>query len=315
MASPDHPCYPGVFEATDTAMFIPMALYPTPPGQNCSLTPGAEPQYQQWLGWDDHAVEPKYAENDSVDFVNPPHLEGGAQHLESSYFEMGVEQATATWASQANNWPPFQCQIFQQPPVNTYSGEAWPSPDAQSQTEPHSRAKKSTKPTEATNNTRSRPTWSAAQQSHKRAKIGAVGKPSPSSSNSYRGKVTMTDDDTKYEGEGDEVGEQGESWRPGMKKYRVKNRAAAKRCREKTKLYEEDLAVKEQEVTQERMYLDAYVAALKEEVLALKNQILQHGDCNCELIQGYIARTARASADKPDGLIPRRQLDERFHTR
>ncbi|KAK1731575.1 uncharacterized protein BDZ83DRAFT_746507 [Colletotrichum acutatum] len=78
----------------------------------------------------------------------------------------------------------------------------------------------------------------------------------------------------------------------GKKTYRVKNRAAAKRCREKTKQHELDLAAQEQRVTQERMYLDACVAALKNEVLVLRSQILEHGDCDCEMIRGYIARTA-----------------------
>ncbi|KAJ0349273.1 hypothetical protein COL154_013620 [Colletotrichum chrysophilum] len=109
----------------------------------------------------------------------------------------------------------------------------------------------------------------------------------------------------EYQGEVDEAGEQSESWPPGSsKKYRVKNRAAAKRCREKTKQYEEDLAVQEKEITQERMYLDACVTALKNEVLTLKNQILQHSDCGCELIEGYIARAAggiSAAAAAPPG--------------
>ncbi|KAJ0365756.1 hypothetical protein COL26b_011939 [Colletotrichum chrysophilum] len=83
------------------------------------------------------------------------------------------------------------------------------------------------------------------------------------------------------------------------KNYRVKNRAAAKRCREKTKQYELDLAAKEQEVTQERIYLDAYVTALRNEVLSLKDQILQHGDCDCDVIQGYIATAAGGPEKRP----------------
>ncbi|KAK1656083.1 hypothetical protein BDP81DRAFT_306734 [Colletotrichum phormii] len=78
----------------------------------------------------------------------------------------------------------------------------------------------------------------------------------------------------------------------GKKTYRVKNRAAAKRCREKTKRHELDLAAQEKRVTQERMYLDACVAALKNKVLVLRSQILEYGDCDCEIIRGYIARTA-----------------------
>ncbi|KAH0420197.1 transcription factor atf21 [Colletotrichum camelliae] len=279
-----------------TTMFIPMPFYSTPPGQSGLLSPGEESQCQPWLGLDDHMVEPMYAENEPVDFVHPSQLGTEAQNLESSHLGMGAEYTTATWATQANNWHPFQYEAFQQPLVSlvhTYKGEAWPAPNAHSQPEPYSRAKKPTKPTKTTTNSKSRTPSSAAEQSHKRAKIGAGGKPSPSSSNSYHDKVTMIDDDSKDEGEAEELGEQSESWRPGLKKsYRVKNRAAAKRCREKTKQYEEDLAVKEREMTQERMYLDACVTALKNEVLALKNEILQHGNCDCELIQRYLSKAA-----------------------
>ncbi|KAF3797279.1 hypothetical protein GCG54_00009250 [Colletotrichum gloeosporioides] len=294
MASSDHPCPPDMLY--NTAMFIPMPLYPTPPGQSGLLSPGEESQCQQWLGLDDHTVEPMYAENEFVDFVYPSQLGAEAQNLKSSHFGMGTEYTTATWATQANNWPPSQYENLQQPLVslvNTYKGEAWPAPNAHLQPEPQSRSKKSTNTTKTPTNWKSRTLSSAAGQSHKRAKIGIGGKPSPSSSNSYDDKATMVDDDSKDEGEAEELYEQSESWRPELKKkYRVKNRAAAKRCREKTKQYEENLAIKEQEVSQERMYLDSCVTALKNEVLALKNEILRHADCDCELIRGYIARAA-----------------------
>ncbi|CCF41452.1 hypothetical protein CH063_02595 [Colletotrichum higginsianum] len=76
------------------------------------------------------------------------------------------------------------------------------------------------------------------------------------------------------------------------KTHRVKSRAAAKRFREKTKQYETTLANREEQIIQKRIYLDAWVKALKNEVLALRIQILEHSSCDCEMIQGYIARTA-----------------------
>ncbi|KAF4827220.1 Basic leucine zipper (bZIP) transcription factor atfB [Colletotrichum siamense] len=216
MASSDYPCPPDMVDST--AMFIPMPLYPTYPGQSGLLSPAEESQCQQWLGLGDHTVEPMYAENEPVDFT-----------------------------------------------------------------------------TKTTTAPKSRTPSSAAKQGYKRAKIGAGGKPSPSSPISYDDKATAIDDGSMDEGEEDEVGEQSESWHPGSrKKYRAKNREAAKRCREKTKQYEEDLAVKSREIEQQRMYLDECVTALQSEVLALKNQILQHGDCDCELINRYIARAAGA---------------------
>jgi hypothetical protein len=91
---------------------------------------------------------------------------------------------------------------------------------------------------------------------------------------------------------------------PGTgKKYRVKNRAAAKRCRDKSRQFEIDLAAREKQVTEDHIFLEASAAALREEILTLKNQILQHGDCNCEVIQAYISNVAsqvsNASACRP----------------
>ncbi|KAI8253963.1 Transcription factor atf21 [Colletotrichum sp. SAR11_239] len=269
-----------------------MPSCPSPPDQNGWLFPAEESQFQQWLGLDDHMVEPMYAENGPVDFTSPSQLGAEAEDPESSHFGMSAEHTTAMWAAQADNWPPFQYENSQQPLVSlasTYKGESWHAPEAHSQPEPHSRAKKLTKTTKTTTNSKSRTPSSAAEQSYKRAKIGAGGKPSPPSSIPSDDKVTTIDDDSVDEGE------QSQSWRPGSRqKYRVKNREAAKRCRVKTKRYEEDLAVKSREIEQQRMYLDECVTVLRSEVLALKNEILQHSDCDCELIQRYIAKAAGA---------------------
>ncbi|OHF01693.1 hypothetical protein CORC01_02884 [Colletotrichum orchidophilum] len=88
--------------------------------------------------------------------------------------------------------------------------------------------------------------------------------------------------------------------------YRVKNRAAAKRCREKTKQYEIDLVAKETQVMQQRVYLVACIRALKNEVLSLRSQILDHGECSCEEIRRYIARTATiiSAGDLDDMILP-----------
>ncbi|KAK1975249.1 hypothetical protein LZ30DRAFT_693749 [Colletotrichum cereale] len=81
--------------------------------------------------------------------------------------------------------------------------------------------------------------------------------------------------------------------RPGEKKpYRINNRAAAKRCRDKMRQNELDLVAMDQQITEHRMYLEACVATLKDEVLGLKNEILQHSDCNCEAIKRYITLAA-----------------------
>ncbi|GKT53406.1 nitrogen assimilation transcription factor [Colletotrichum tofieldiae] len=124
---------------------------------------------------------------------------------------------------------------------------------------------------------------STAQHCAKRARVEAGSEPSPVTPIScVKGDNKGEDSDISRALRGPER----------KKTYRVKNQAAAKRCREKTKHYETDLVNKEKQVTQKRVYLEACVTALKNEVLALRNQILEHGSCDCETIQGYIARTA-----------------------
>ncbi|KAK2001195.1 basic region leucine zipper [Colletotrichum falcatum] len=124
-----------------------------------------------------------------------------------------------------------------------------------------------------------------------RAGTGGASESHPVSSVSYWGNGARADDGNKGEDSDASTAPAG----PSRKKpYRIKNRAAAKRCREKTKQYEIYLSNREKQVTEERMYLDACVTALKNEVLSLKNHILQHGSCDCDMIQGYISRTATA---------------------
>ncbi|KAF6818535.1 basic region leucine zipper [Colletotrichum musicola] len=90
----------------------------------------------------------------------------------------------------------------------------------------------------------------------------------------------------------DEAGSSSSSPPARKKPHPVRNRAAAKRCREKMKQYERDLVDRDREVAEERAYLDECVSALRCEVLSLKDQILQHGNCKCEAIQRYIVRKA-----------------------
>ncbi|KAK8033127.1 bZIP transcription factor [Apiospora marii] len=74
---------------------------------------------------------------------------------------------------------------------------------------------------------------------------------------------------------------------------REKNRLAASKCREKSKKYVDELRERERELAAQRASLSQHAASLREEVLWLKNEILRHGDCNCEFIQNYLATAAR----------------------
>ncbi|GKT50714.1 basic leucine zipper (bZIP) transcription factor atfB [Colletotrichum spaethianum] len=251
---------------------MPLSLYATPPEQTPFLSPTNEYHLcQQWPRWDYQISEPVFSPGNSAGSMSSMQWEAEQQsHPSFEATRSAADYPTASWASQPENWSPYHHQQQQhiQPPQATTT------------------KKKPTKPGRKPAEPRLLPT---AQHRSKKARVGAGSEPSPANSLSYDENGEGADEDDEGEDSDASLAPPG---RDRKKTYRVKNRAAAKRCREKTKQYEIDLANKEKQVTQERMYLDACVTALKNEVLTLKNQILQHGSCDCEMIQGYIARTA-----------------------
>ncbi|OLN97228.1 Cyclic AMP-responsive element-binding protein 5 [Colletotrichum chlorophyti] len=301
--------------------------YAIPPEQNAFLSPTQEYAcQQQWPGWDNihhHMTEPMYVQGHSTGFTGSAQweTEGHGRPAPDGSGPM-ADYTTATWAPQSDEWPSYQQQHFQQPKPGAFNspaqrptpacsppfmGPAWQSPLA-SQCQPNSGPQSATTTPNKTMNNVKRTSndrrSSVAQQPPRKTRIGPRAEPSPAGSTSFEEDVIVAaypDVGEESEagpspGDGSSVASaQGTGPGPGLdrnKKYRVKNRAAAKRCREKTKQYEIDLAAREKQVTQERMYLDACVTALKNEVLTLKNQILQHGDCECDMIKGYIAKAA-----------------------
>lgn len=75
--------------------------------------------------------------------------------------------------------------------------------------------------------------------------------------------------------------------------YRERNRIAAHKCRQKTKQSVQELQQQERDLAEQNKFLNAHVDHLKEEVLGLKNQILNHGNCEDEIIQNYITESAK----------------------
>lgn len=75
---------------------------------------------------------------------------------------------------------------------------------------------------------------------------------------------------------------------------RQRNRRAATKCREKTKAAVVQLEATEKAVSLEHMELSKTVTELRGEVLALKNQLLLHGTCDCDVIQKYLRNAARS---------------------
>jgi hypothetical protein len=75
-------------------------------------------------------------------------------------------------------------------------------------------------------------------------------------------------------------------------KYLEKNRIAASKCRQKRKTWESELDARVKELSARRACLGHCVTALREEVIALKNELLSHVDCGCTAIHDYLTQSA-----------------------
>ncbi|KAJ4212463.1 hypothetical protein NW760_015343 [Fusarium oxysporum] len=81
------------------------------------------------------------------------------------------------------------------------------------------------------------------------------------------------------------------------KQVQERNRIAANKCRMRKKEDQTRLQFDEQAMEQRHMMLSSCVDDLKEEVLYLKTQLLQHTSCNCTLIHHHIEKEAHRYAD------------------
>ncbi|RKP23736.1 hypothetical protein SYNPS1DRAFT_30507 [Syncephalis pseudoplumigaleata] len=88
--------------------------------------------------------------------------------------------------------------------------------------------------------------------------------------------------DDAYEHDGDEDDED------KRQKFLERNRVAAFKCRQKRKAWMQELETKSDEVTKRNKALHLLVNQLKEEAIQLKNQMLAHRDCDCNVIQRYV---------------------------
>ncbi|EPY52960.1 transcription factor Atf21 [Schizosaccharomyces cryophilus OY26] len=76
------------------------------------------------------------------------------------------------------------------------------------------------------------------------------------------------------------------------KRFLERNRVAASKCRQKKKLWTQDLENSARVACEQSKALRSLVAQLREEVLCLKNQLLAHQDCGCEGIRQYLSSEA-----------------------
>ncbi|KAI5866816.1 hypothetical protein GGS23DRAFT_290604 [Durotheca rogersii] len=75
---------------------------------------------------------------------------------------------------------------------------------------------------------------------------------------------------------------------------RERNRAAAHKCRQKARQSATKLQARERALGLENRALRARAGSLRDDVLRLKSEILNHGTCSSDLIQAYIVRAAGA---------------------
>lgn len=81
-------------------------------------------------------------------------------------------------------------------------------------------------------------------------------------------------------------------------RLRQQNKEAAVRCRRRQYEREADLLSREQDLEVDNRRLASYCSLLKEELLHIKEQLLQHSSCDCALIQEYITNEAKKSVGK-----------------
>lgn len=88
---------------------------------------------------------------------------------------------------------------------------------------------------------------------------------------------------------------------PRRRRILERNRIAATKCRMRKRDEASALAQREQAMEDQNRHLSRIFEDLTAEIYHLKTQLLRHNDCNCVLIQKYIAHEARKSVS---GLPP-----------
>ncbi|KAF4417887.1 hypothetical protein F53441_14495, partial [Fusarium austroafricanum] len=84
---------------------------------------------------------------------------------------------------------------------------------------------------------------------------------------------------------------------PRRRRVLERNRMAANKCRLRKRGEALALASREEAMEDRNRYLMTCFDSLTVEIYYLKTQLLQHTDCNCVLIQKYIANEAKMCAD------------------
>ncbi|KAL3952846.1 hypothetical protein ACCO45_012789 [Purpureocillium lilacinum] len=79
---------------------------------------------------------------------------------------------------------------------------------------------------------------------------------------------------------------------PKTVRVREKNRIAADKCRSRRRQEEDKLKSCHEDLEQEHRRLSAALSELMAETFVLKNMLMEHGSCDCRLIQDYLKDSA-----------------------
>ncbi|KAJ6442321.1 Metallophosphoesterase domain protein [Purpureocillium lavendulum] len=79
---------------------------------------------------------------------------------------------------------------------------------------------------------------------------------------------------------------------PKALRVREKNRIAADKCRSRRRVEEDNLKTQHDELEREHHRLSGALSELMAETYVLKNMLMEHGSCDCRLIQEYLKESA-----------------------
>lgn len=131
-----------------------------------------------------------------------------------------------------------------------------------------------------------------------RRRSQAVSAPSESPKPRKRGrKPNKQPKEQKAAGQQEELDDDDLIKDPRRRRVLECNRITSTKCRLRKHDEASALASREQAMEDQNRYLSTYFDSLTAEIYYLKTQLLQHTDCNCVLIQKYIANEAKKSVD------------------
>ncbi|KAF4453962.1 Transcription factor atf21 [Fusarium austroafricanum] len=178
--------------------------------------------------------------------------------------------------------PPFQYSSAPNAP-NDYLPSRVILPSTETEQKPVSRAR-NRKPSQLSISTSKEVSAPVpAPSSPKQKKRGRKPKGGAKDSGKAREEIELDEDDLPKD--------------PRRRRILERNRIAATKCRLRKRDEASALASQEQAMEDQNRYLSSCFDSLTAEIYHLKTQLLQHTDCNCVLIQKYIANEAKKTVD------------------